>query len=85
MYGAYIDIDDDPIAHSLFSKSPILDSDIYVPDPSHLVHTSLIDGVQPSEFQDACLAKSKLSFVIPLNLIYLMCFRISSFVLGINT
>ena len=51
-YGAAIYIDDDPIIHSLFSKYPILDSDIYVPDSSHLVHTSLIDGVQPSDFQN---------------------------------
>ena len=43
-YGASIDIYDDPITHSLFSKSPILDYEIYVPNPSHFVHTSLIDG-----------------------------------------
>ena len=49
-YGTSADIDYDPITHSLFSKSPILDSEIYVPDSSHLVHTSLIDGVQPSDF-----------------------------------
>ena len=51
-YGAADDIDVyyDPISHSLFSKSPILDSEIYVPESSHLVHTSLIDGVQPSNF-----------------------------------
>ena len=49
-YGAAIDIDDDPITHSLFSKYIILDFDIYVSDPSHFVHTSLIDGAQPSEF-----------------------------------
>ena len=49
-YGAAIDIDYDPITHSLFSKYPILYYDIYVPDSSHLVHTSLIDGAQPSEF-----------------------------------
>ena len=49
-YGADIDIDDDPITHSLFSISPILDSEIYVPDPSHFVHTSLLDGAQPIDF-----------------------------------
>ena len=49
-YGASIDIDDDPITHSLFSKYPILDSEIYMPDSSHLFHTSLIDGAQPSDF-----------------------------------
>ena len=50
-YGAAadIDVDYDPITHSLFSKYPILYSEIYVPDSSHLVHTSLIDGVQPSD------------------------------------
>ena len=46
-YGDSIDIDDDPITHSLFSISPILDFEIYVPDSSHFVHTSLIDGAQP--------------------------------------
>ena len=85
IYGVSIDIDDDPITHSLFSKSRILDSEIYVPNPSHFVHTSLIDGAQPSDFQDVCLAKSSLICVIPLTLLDLMCFNISSFVLGINT
>ena len=51
-YGAADDIDYDPITHSLFSQYPILDSEIYVPDSSHLVHTSLIDGAQPNDFQD---------------------------------
>ena len=49
-YGAAVDIDYDPITHSLLSKSPILDFEIYVPDSSHLVHTPLIDGVQPNDF-----------------------------------
>ena len=49
-YGSAIDIDDDPITHSLFSKSPILDFEIYVldskiyvldPDPSLFIHHSL--------------------------------------------
>ena len=84
-YGAAADIDYDPITHSLFSQSPILDSEIYVPDSSHLVHTSLIDGEQPSDFQDVCLATSILICVIKLTLLDLMCFRISSSVLGINT
>ena len=44
-YGSAADIDYDPITHSLFSKSPILYSHIYVPDPSHFLHTSLLDGV----------------------------------------
>ena len=68
-YGAAVDIDYDPITHSLFSKSPILDFEIYVPDSSHLVHTSLIDGAQPSNFQDVCLTKSSLICVIPLTLL----------------
>ena len=84
-YGAIFDIDYDPITHSFFSKSPILDSEIYVPDPSHLVHTSLIDGVQPSDFEDVCLATSSLICVIPLTLLDIMCFSISSFVLVIDT
>ena len=85
-YGAAaIDIDYDPITHLLFSKYPILDTKIYVPNPSHFMHTSLIDGAQPSDFQDVCLAKSSLICVIPLTLLDLMCFSISSFVLGINT
>ena len=42
-YNTAVDIDDDPITHSLFSISPILDSDIYVHDSSHFVYTSLID------------------------------------------
>ena len=46
-----------PITHSLFSISHILYSEIYVPYPSHFVHTSLLDGAQPNEFQDVCLAK----------------------------
>ena len=49
-YGAVADIDYDTITHSLLSKSHILYSDIYVPDSSHFVHTSLIDGAQPSNF-----------------------------------
>ena len=54
-------------------------------DPSHFVHTSLIDGVQPSDFQDDCLAKSRLICVIQITLLYLICFCVSSFFLGINT
>ena len=73
-YGAAADIDVyyDPITHSFLSKYPILDSEIYVLDSSHLVHTSLIDGAQPSDFQDVCLAKSSLICAIPLTLHDLM-------------
>ena len=49
--GAAADIDYDPITHSLFSMSSILHSEIYVLDPSHFVHTCLIDGAKPSDFQ----------------------------------
>ena len=49
-YGDSIYIYDDPITDSFFSKYPILDSEIHVPHPSHFVHTSLIDGAQPSDF-----------------------------------
>ena len=56
-----------------------------MPYPSHFVHTSLIDGAQPSDFQDVCLAKSSLIYVIPLTLLDIRCFRISSFFLHINT
>ena len=71
-YGTAIDIDDDPITHSLFYKYPILYSKIYVPDPSHFVHISLINGVQPSDFQDVCLAKSSPISVIPLKILDIM-------------
>ena len=84
-YGAAADIYYDPITHSFFSKYHILDSEIYVPDYSHLLHTSLIHGGQPSDFKDVCLATSRLICVIPLTLLDLMCFSISSFVLVINT
>ena len=59
-YESYIYIYDDPISHSFLSKSPILDSKIYVPDPSHFVHTSLLDGAQPGDFQYVFLANKAL-------------------------
>ena len=71
-YGAAADIYYDPITHSLFSQYPILDYEIYMSDSLHLLHTSLIDGAQPNDFQDVCLAKSSLICVIPLTLIDLM-------------
>ena len=83
--GVVISIDDDSLTHLIFSISPSIDSEIYVPDSSHLFLTSLIDGAQPSDFQDVCFATSSLICVIPLTLIDLMCFSISFFVLGINT
>ena len=48
--GANIFINNDSLTHSLFSMYSILDSKIYVPDPSNFVHTSLIDGAQPNDF-----------------------------------
>ena len=71
-YGAAIDIDDDPITHSLFYKSPILHSKIYVLDPSHFLRTSLIDGAQPNDFQDICSDKARFICVIPIKLIDIM-------------
>ena len=84
-YGAASDIDYDPITHSFFSKYPILDSEIYVPDPSHFVHTALLDGAQPSDFQDLCLAKSSPSNVFPLTILDPICLCSSSFVLGTHS
>ena len=52
-HGIYVDIDGNPLIHSFFSKSPILDFEIYEPDPSHFVHTSLINDAQPNDLQDA--------------------------------
>ena len=49
-YGDFDDIYYYHIIHSFFSKYPILDYDIYVLYPSHFLHTSLLDGTQPSEF-----------------------------------
>ena len=78
-------IDDDSLTHSLFSMSSIIDSEIYMPDLSHLVHTSLFDGAKLSVFQDVFLAISILICVIIITILDLMVFCISSFVLGINT
>ena len=49
-YGYDIVIDDDSLTHSFLSIYSILDFEIYVSDPSHFVHTYLIDGAQPSGF-----------------------------------
>ena len=65
--------------------SSIFDYEMFVLDPSHFVPTSLIDGAQPSDFQDVFLATSSPISVIPLTIIDLMFLCISSFVLGINT
>ena len=83
--GSDIVIDDDSLTHSLFSTSSILYSKIYVPHPSHFVHTYLIDGVQFSDFQYFFLDISSPISVFPLTILDLRFFCISSFVLGINT
>ena len=41
---------DDSLTHSVFSMSSIMDSEIHMPDLSHFVHASLLDGAQPSDF-----------------------------------
>ena len=46
--GASIAIDDSLI-HSIFSMSFIMDSEIHMPDLSHFMHASLLDGAQPSD------------------------------------
>ena len=43
--GVVIVIDDDSLTHSFFSVYSILNYEIYVPDPSHFVHNSIIYGV----------------------------------------
>ena len=82
-YGTASDID--PFTHSVFSVSSILGFEIYVPDLSHFVHTFLIDGAQPSGFQDVCLAKSIPFSVFPLTILDPMCFSSSSFILGTHS
>ena len=47
--GAAISIDDS-LTHSVFSMSSSMDSEIHMPNLSHFVHSSLLDGAQPSEF-----------------------------------
>ena len=71
-YGAAADIYYDRITHSFFSQYPILDSEIYVPNPSHLLLTSLIDGAQPNDFQDVFLAISHPISVFPLTILDIM-------------
>ena len=54
--GAAIDIDDS-LTHLVFFMSFIMDSEIHMLDLSHFVHASLLDGAQPSDFQDVSIAK----------------------------
>ena len=83
--GGYIVIDDDSLTHSLFYMSSILDSEIYVPDPSHFVHNSLIDSVQPSDFQDVFLAISSTISVFPPTILDPIHFYKLSFVVGTHS
>ena len=46
-YGIAIDYS---LTHSVFSISSIMDYEIHMPDLSHFVHASLLDGVQPNDF-----------------------------------
>ena len=55
--GFSIAIDDDSLTDSLLFMSSIIDSEIYVPYPSHFVHTSLFDGAQLNVFQDVCYVR----------------------------
>ena len=82
--GAAIDIDD-LLTHSVFSMSSIMDSEIHMLDLSHFVHSSLLDGAQPSEFHDVCLAKSSPFSVLPLTILDPMHFCSSSFVHGTHS
>ena len=60
---------DDSLTHSVLSMSSIMDSEIHMPDLSHLVHASFLDRAQPSDLQDVCLAKSSPSSVFPLTIL----------------
>ena len=82
--GAAISIDDS-LTHLVFSMSSMMDFEIHMPDLSHFVHASLLDGAQPSDFQDVCLAKSSPYSVFPLTILDPMCFCSSSFVLGTHS
>ena len=66
-------------------ESSIMDYEIHMPNLSHFVHASLLDGVQPSDFQNVCLAKSSASIVLPLTILDPICFCSSSFVLGTHS
>ena len=71
--GATIAIDDS-LTHSVFSMSSIMDYEIHMLDLSHFVHASLLDGAQPSDFQDVCLSKSSSFSVLPLTILDPMLF-----------
>ena len=82
--GASIAIDDS-LTHSIISMSSIMDYETHMPDLSHFVHASLLDGAQPSDFQDVNLANSSSFSVLPLTILDPMCFCSSSFVLGTHS
>ena len=76
---------DDSLTYSMFSMSSIMDFEIHMPDLSHFVHAFFLDGAQPSDLQDICLAKSSPSSVFPLTILDPMHFCSSSFVLGTHS
>ena len=53
--GAAISIDDS-LTHSVFSMSSIMDFEIHMPDPSHFVHTYLLNCAQINVLFDSFLA-----------------------------
>ena len=50
---------DDSLTHSVLSMSYIMDSEIHMPDLSHFVHASLLDGAQPGDFLGCLLSQIK--------------------------
>ena len=82
--GATIGIDYS-LTHSVFSMSSNMDSEIHMPDLSHFMHSSLLDGVQPSDFQYVFFTKSSYFNVLPLTILDPMHFCNSSFVLGTHS
>ena len=75
----------DSLTHSVFSMFSIMDYKIHMQYLSHFVHASLLDGAQPSDFQDVFLAKSSPYSVLTLTILDPMCFNSSSFVLGTHS
>ena len=66
--GAAIAIDDS-LTHSVISMYSIMDYEIHMPHLSHFVHDSLLDGAQPSDFEDVFLAKLRPFSVLPLTIL----------------
>ena len=82
--GASISIDDS-LTYLVFSMSSIMDSEMHMLDLSHFLHASVLDGAQPSYFQDVFLANSSPFNVLPLTILDPMRFCSSSFVLGTHS